>query len=413
MKYRRILCAALAAVWIWNGGSVSSCGEEAELREQPQAAEELTNAEPAPDWLEEKGISLGESSLAYPALREGTVPEELRKAVNDRILEDGNVLAYVNRVSQLISGGKLTVSWRGTLLGPVFSFALSAEGAVTSPRPTQIWTGGNVDLRDGHEVTWEELFLDPEAARQAAENYLEEKVAPDLSAHLQNSLLTPAPELFRMTERGIILMYPIEQLSTLSDRAGDVLIPWDAVWDQLNPAEDSVVTAMGIRAPKTGEAREEAPERDAGEAIRRQTEEGTVPGIPVRLGEALQPLTEEWHLLTDPDVYALGRMFALEGAEFRGVFLLTDYLTEEWSGSRVDGIRVDLGSFCGLTVGKTSRETWLTLLGEPESSLEFDSDRAEAYQTLPGTRDYYAFGEHHLQLHGDENGILISIILTE
>ena len=40
-------------------------------------------------------------------------------------------------------------------------------------------------------------------------------------------------------------------------------------------------------------------------------------------------------------------------------------------------------------------------------------EKAEAYRTVAGNRDYYSWGEHTLQLQGDENGILASIILAE
>ena len=61
------------------------------------------------------------------------------------------------------------------MLGPVFSFEITAEGAVTTPRPDHVRTGGNIDLRDGHEVTLEELFPDPEAAAGDHGSYLEGK----------------------------------------------------------------------------------------------------------------------------------------------------------------------------------------------------------------------------------------------
>ena len=143
------------------------------------------------------------------------------------------------------------------------------------------------------------------------------------------------------------------------------------------------------------------------------TADGAIPGIPARLGERLAPLTEAWRMLTDPDVYALGRFFSLEGAEFRNVFLMTDYLSEGWENSRVDGIRVDLGSVCGLSIGETEQAAWRECLGEPEHTIEMDAETAEAYRTVPGSRDYYVFGGHRLQLHADGNGILTSVILTE
>lgn len=390
MRSRKLICAALSALLVWAAG--------------------VSAAESAPDLLEEKGLELGQSRVAYPALREGAAEEGLRQEINGRILEDGGIREYLTRISQLISGGKLTVTWQGTVLGPVFSFAVSAEGAVSTPRSTHVWTGGNIDLRDGHEITEEEIFTDPAAARAAMEGWLEEEIAQDLSAHLLNSGLVPLPELFRMTERGLILMYPVDQLSTLSDRAGDVLVPWSAVREWLRLEEGGILSEMGVAAWLPADA--EGLEKNA-EAIRTAAAAGYIPGVPARLGDSVRALTDEWHLLTDPDVYALGRIFSPEGAPFQGASVTTDYLSESWENSRVDGIRVDQGGFYGLNIGETTAEAWRKALGEPDYSLELDGEQAEAWRTVPGIRDYYETGSHRLQLQADGEGILAGIQLSE
>ena len=400
MRFRKLVCILLSVLMTGIGGS----GFAKDVTDEASMA-----------WFEEKGLALGESSVAYPALREGILPEELRAAINERILEDGRIRDYLNRMSQLVSGGKLEVSWRGTVMGPVFSFALSAEDRAAVPRSSFVWSAGSVDLRDGHEIRPEEFFSDPDAAREAMEAYLEEEVAPELSAHLLNNQLTPLPELFRFTERGLIWMYAADQLSTLSDRAGDVMIPWNVIRDQLNLEEEGILHAMGISGwlGATGNQETEGLSPENAEQLRRMTADGAIPGIPARLGDSLKALTDEWGMLTDSDVYALGRMFSLEGASFRNVFLMTDYRSESWDNSRVEGIRADLGGVCGLTVGETFRETWRAALGEPDHTVEFGEEQAEAYRTSPGSRDYYEFGGHRLQLHADPEGILISVILTE
>ena len=361
----------------------------------------------APETLfEEKGLELGECSVKYPALREGAAAEELRQTINDRILEDGHVRDYLTRVSQLISGGSLQVGWSGTVMGDVFSFVMSAEGAVVNPRPAFVWTAGNIDLRDGHEVTWEELFPDPDAARETVEAYLEEAVAPELSAHLLNSGLTPVPELFALNERGLLLLYPADQLSTLSDRAGDVLIPWRVVSELLDAREDGIAARIGVT--NWLEMTEENAEK-----IRAAAAEGRLPGIPVRLGDSVQAWTDRQHLLIDPDVYEGGRLFSLEGGIFRSVFLMTDFLSESWETSVVDGIRMDEGNLFGLVTGRTEQAAWRQLLGEPDHTVEYDEEKAEAYRTVPGSRDYYEFGGNRLQLHANEEGVLVSVIISE
>lgn len=356
--------------------------------------------------FEEKGLELGECSVKYPVLREGAAAEELRQTINDRILEDGHVRDYLTRVSQLISGGSLQVGWSGTVMGDVFSFVMSAEGAVVNPRPAFVWTAGNIDLRDGHEVTWEELFPDPKAARETVEAYLEEEVAPELSAHLLNSGLTPAPELFALNERGLLLLYPADQLSTLSDRAGDVLIPWRVVSELLDAREDGIAARIGVT--KWLEMTEENAEK-----IRAAAAAGALPGIPVCLGDSVQAWTDRQHLLIDPDVYEGGRLFSLEGGIFRSVFLMTDFLSESWETSVVDGIRMDEGNLFGLVTGRTEQAAWRQLLGEPDHTVDYDEEKAEAYRTVPGSRDYYEFGGNRLQLHANEEGVLVSVIISE
>jgi len=426
MNHKKLICAVLTALLFWNGRTVPVRAEQAEapgaetraeLSAEPEKAGEESQAEPSAgegasasmDWFEEKGLTLGESSVAYPAIREGCLTEVLREKVNERILEDGNIREYVTRVSQLISGGRMNVAWRGTVLGPVFSFEITAEGAVTTPRPDHVRTGGNIDLRDGHEIAPEEILKDPDAAMEMMESYLEEEIAPELSAHLQNSQVTPLPERFRMTERGLIWMYSRDQLSTLSDRAGDLLVPWEAIQDQLDLSEGGILSEMGIARRFAADGLPDG----ASERIREMTDSGRIPGVPAALGGSMQELTDAWGMLTDPDVYVHGRMFALEGADFQGVFLQTDFLSESWEQSAVDGIRIDLGGAEGLAVGQTRREAWIQALGEPEHSIEMDEETAEAYRTVPGTRDYYAFGKHRLQLQADQEGVLRSIVLSE
>lgn len=428
MKWKKWFCAALSAWMIFGIGAGQVGAEEAarteiqngqteeaaqtEIQngaaeeEQPATAgradEEETTEQPG---IEERGLELGESSIAYPAVT-GMGNEELEKAVNDRILEDTGVTGYLTRMSQLLSGGKLEVRWRGGILGDVFSCAVSAEGAVTSPRNAFVWTWSNIDLRNGEEILWEDLFTDPETARENLEAWMEEEIAPELSAHLLNGNVTPMPEGFQLNQRGIVLLYTTEQWSTLSDRAGDLLIGW-------NEAEDALDLSEGSAAQRAGAGDMLALTEESLMRLQEITEEGFIPGLPLRLGDSIRDAVNEWHLLIDPDLYESGRMFSLEGGLFRDVFLLTDFLSESWEESRVDGIRLDSGCLYGLRIGQTTEAEWHLTLGEPDATVFFDEEKAEAYRTVTGNRDYYTWGAHTLMLHSDENGILTSIILEE
>ena len=362
------------------------------------AAEELL--------AEDRGVDLTETvSVHYPAVT-GTADGELSERINNRILEDLRIMKYLERATALISGGELKVGWTGGILGDVFSGAAWAEGEVENPRGTFVWTSANIDLRDGHEITFEELFTDADAARELAERFMEDVIAPEMSAHLLNSELLPLPDRFRLDSAGLILLYPADRLSTLSDRAGDIRIGWNALRSALDLGEDSIPTRMGV-----GEMITLTPQ--SGEKLKAAAAEGTLPGIPARIGDSMQELTDRYRMLTDPDGYENGRMFALEDAAFGGVFLLTDDLSRDWKNSRVEGIRIDRGCAWGLCVGETQRDDWLAALGEPENTAEIGGEKAEANRLVPGRCDYYRCGSYQLRLYSDAEGILVSVALAE
>ncbi len=354
----------------------------------------------------DEGLDLTEAiSVHYPVVS-GGADEELLSRINGLIREKCRIGDYLTRMPQLLSGGSLKAEWKGSILGGVFSCAVSAEGAVESVRRTHVWTAVSVDLRDGHEIMFEELFTDGDAAREKIEAYLEETVAPELSAHLSNSELTPLPDLFFLEQSGLTLLYPVSRLSTLSDRAGDIRIGWIVLKDELDLSEDSVPERIGVpdMIELTGQGAAK---------FRADAAEGMLTGIPITIGDSVQELTDRYHLLNDPDGYEGGRLFSLEGGCFRGVFLLTDDLTRGWENSRVDGIRMDQGCLWGLCVGETAREDWLSVLGEPDVSTEIGEEKAEVNRLVPGIRDEYRCGNYSLQLYSDGDGTLISIVLKE
>ena len=347
----------------------------------------------------------GEISIRRPEITGGE-DEALLKQINDRILTDIRMREYLARGTELMSGGSLRVRWKGGILGDVFSCAVSATGAVENTSPTFVWTAANVDLRDGHEITLAELFTNEEAGRERLETYLTEAVEPELSAHLQNSELLPLPDLFWLESTGISLLYPVGRLSTLSDRAGEIRVGWHVLRDELNLGEDSIARRIGAADMITLSAasREKLMEMGA---------EGSLTDIPVRIGDSMQELTDRHHMLTDPDGFEGGRLFALEGACFRGVYLMTDDLSRDWEKSVVQGIRMDQGCLWGLCVGETLREDWISALGEPDGTAEIDEEKADANRLEAGNCDYYRCGDFQLQLYSDADGTLISVILAQ
>jgi hypothetical protein len=221
-----------------------------------------------------------------------------------------------------------------------------------------------------------------------------------------NSELTPLPEGFRLESTGLTLLYRAEQLSTLSDRAGAVKIGWNEIREITDWSEDGIPARIGAAEMVT--LTEESRDR-----IREMTESGQLPDIPVKPGDSVKEWTDRARLLNDPEEYAGGRMFSLEGASFRNVFILSDKVSSGWDESRVQGIRMDRGCAWGLCIGQTCREEWREVLGEPEYAVTLDEDMAEARRREPGDCDYYRFGAYQLQLYTDAGGTLVSITLTE
>ena len=359
-----------------------------------------------PFLVEDRSVDLtGEVSVHRPIVTGGG-DEELLKTINDRILEDTRMREYLARGTELMSGGSLRVKWKGGILGDVFSCAVSATGAVEGTGTTYVWTASNVDLRDGHAITLAELFTDEEAGRQRMEEYLTEAVEPELSAHLENSELLPLPDTFYLEQAGITLLYPINKLSTLSGRAGAIRIGWHVLRDELDLREDSIARRIGAAdmITLTGSSREKLLTMGA---------EGSMTDIPAKIGDSMQELTDRYHLLTDPDGFEGGRLFALEGPDFRGISLMTDDLSRDWEKSVVQGIRMDQGCLWGLCVGETLREDWIAALGEADGSAEIDEEKADANRMEAGICDYYRCGAYQLQLYSNTDGTLISVILSE
>lgn len=356
--------------------------------------------------LVDGGLELSGSSVHYPQLT-GMADEVLQQQLNDRILAAGDMENRLTRLALLMqSPVSMQVTYRATMAGDVLSCVFSALGAVVEERPTHVWSAVNVDLADGSDIAFDRLFTDEEGLRRDLEEYLDYGVGPELSAHLRNSELTPVPEVFGLTETGLTLYYPMEQLSTLSDRAGAVTILWYELREHLRLEDDDILTRIGARDMLV-------PAPDSGEKIRAAVEAGTLPGVPVTLGGSVQEATDTYRMLTDPDLYQDGRMFALEDAAFRQVWLLTDALTEKtWDKSVIKGLRADRFNLWGLYPG-LDRQAVEAMLGQPDTVLTLDADMADAYRLVPGESLYYNYTGVQLRLHFDAEGLLTSLIITQ
>lgn len=355
--------------------------------------------------VERKGLALGESYVYYPQVT-GMEDETLQEAVNAALLQATGAEALLTRLPLIMhSAVPLQADYACEVMGDVLSVAVKASGLVESDRATQVWYTANIDLTTGETITLENLFTDAEAARLALTDYLEWELAPELSAHLRNSQLTPLPETFGLSPTGLTLYYPMEQLCTLSDNAGTVNVQWCELLEHLQLGEGSILRRMGAEAMITLD-------ESSTEAIRQAVESGALPGIPAQLGASVQEAVTAYGLLIDPDLYENGRLMQLEDGAFRDVYLLTDSLTDSWEHSVIQGIRADRINLFGLMTGVTTQEQWREALGEPDSTVAVDADKAESNRIVPGSSDYYNYEGAQLRLHANEEGLLESLFIS-
>lgn len=383
MKHQKILlCAIAVTIFLWM-----------------QSAFAFT--------VEEKTFELSGNVITYPQIIPSAGEEATAEIVNKLITDAGAIPDRVSRASLLMtSENKIFSTWTGGILGDVFACRFFASGPLSSNRVTTELSGTVLDLLTGSQVTMTDLFIEPAAALEAVEEILDCEVAPEMSAHLRNCELIPVPDSFTVNRTGLTLLYPADRLMTLHDRAGDVTIGWNELAEYLDLTGESILSRIGVP-----DMLRLTPESAA--ALKRDAAEGCLPDIPAVLGRDMGEIVGTFGLLSDGDLYAAGRIAEPEGGVWRGVALTTDALSDEWDGSVIQGIRVSRGCLWGLCVGSTLREEWLVILGEPDSSLAFDTDKADAWRVVPGTADYYSCGSHQLRLYAGEDGVLACVELAE
>lgn len=413
---KQVRFAALCAALMLGATSVTALSEAvSDAEPQPAAAsadstqqeqqstpeEEQTQAE-APDLLD-CGLDMLDHSVHYPQLT-GMQDEALQAAVNDAIIETGRIQELIDRLPLVLTSEvPLKASYTAAIKGDVLSVCMQLSGPVYNMRPTHEWRTINIDLLTGEAITLDNLFTDPDAGKAALETYLEDEVAPLLSAHLLCSEVTPLPEHFTLDAQGLTLYYPIDRLSTLSSRAGAVNLQWYEL-DSLDLDDGGILARIGAQQSLT--LSEHSPA-----LISACVESGSLPGIPVQLGGSMKEATDAYRMLIDPDLCEGGRMFSLEDAAFRSIYLLTDALQRGWDNSEIQGIRADRINLYGLCTGITQRQAWLDVLGTPTASVVLDAERAEAWRLPAGISDYYTYGPYRLRLHSDEQGVLTSLFL--
>ncbi len=345
--------------------------------------------------------------IVYPVFF-GSADPQTDMAVNIAIYSEGKIDQRITTLNSLQAGGwGLDVSYKAYLKEDILSITLSALGDMGKGWSGQEYGVITFDLLAGKVVAPEELFLDVEKAFTFMETTIDESLYPTLSGYMTNDAMTPLPRTyFALDDLGITFYYSPEAFSFLSGYSGSTHFLYAELEEFLNLKTNSSLARLGVKESLTLTD-------DSLPLIEQAIKEGTLPQVPVAIGDKLPHVIEEHRLLSDPDNFPGGRFIHIEDPLFRQVWLITDNLHSGYDQSIVQGIRTTRGNLYGLITGKTTQKQWRQVLGEPASTFEVDEQTAYEYWLEPGVSDYYRFGDYQLRLHGDEQGVLSCIMVVQ
>ena len=342
--------------------------------------------------------------------------------VNRAIEEKAHISAYLQLLATVSGGGaglkmdyelnllssaELTPDFHVSCYGRYVSLLFSAEGKMLSGRPSQVSYPMTFDLLTGEEITFDQLFSDPEGAKAFIESALEEDVEPSLSTYLENSQLFPVPyDRFFLDAWGhIVLLYENDQLSFLSGASGAVSFRYSELAPWLDTGENSVIAQLPYFAHNAGCTEEE----NRG-AVWNTLKNGFLVLSnrgEAQLGTALKPILDAFHPAADSGYYPGGACWEVENPHFRGTYLLTDE-----SGETLFGLLSSRVELPGIQTGSTSLQEAVRFLGRaPDAQLPLDAAAAEIYLVCPGTAAVYSFESAFaapmtLTLYADESGVV-------
>lgn len=258
---------------------------------------------------------------------------------------------------------------------------------------TTQWVGVIYDTADGALVTWEDLFLDGDAAAAGMEAIAREATYDN--AYAERLEIAPMPrDNFAIQEGELFVYYPPEQFSYFSGRAG----------------------AFAFYAFELqGLLREEVPLRQgdaalAGDLRMTALADGALPGnlSAWAVGQPIQAAADALGLVDVPDIKEAFAVWRFEAPEMRGAALLSAQDDDRVATARTVGVYTERIDFGGLQTGISTRADCVAALGEPETAVQVSGENA-AYALYPqGERLRWSNGQHALLLHFVE-GVLHSV----
>lgn len=345
--------------------------------------------------ITELRTQIGDSVVAYPQLA-GMADAAVQQAINDDIVLSSGVTDHlITLVTLGQSSVGLQVDYKAAVVdGRFFSVVISAKGSkVGGKRDGHAYSAMTYDLTTGSRVTLDELFTDAEAAVSHMEEIALDTLSDELNGYMEYSDITPIPrDSFTLDEHGITFWYPADQFQLLSGYSGACQF-WYEELDGLWKAETTEVLSDAEMAA----------------AIAQSVSDGTLPHVPVEMGQPIPEVAAAYRLLREPDEFPGGRYFVMEDPAFRSVLVLSDALAGDDEHAVVEGVQLRRGGLHGLMIGHTTAERWREVLGNPDETIVFSENMAYDYNLPAGSCDIYHYGGNELRLHADEGGVLCAI----
>lgn len=258
------------------------------------------------------------------------------------------------------------------------------------------WIGAVFNPEADALVTWDDLFVDGDAAAEQIEALA--LADRDNNAYAEYKDVAPVPrDNFALRDGQLFIYYPPTQLSYFSGRAGAYSF---YAYELEGLLQADVPLAKGDTA-------------QAKQAVDTALSSGTLPGLPeiCAIGKPVKDVADAMTLMDVPDYKDEYAVWRFEAPEMRGVVLLSDKDDDRADTATITGIHAERMDFSGLQPGIATFDTCNTATGETGARGAVEGVNV-AYALVPDG-EFLAFenGGTRLSLHMVD-GVLHSITLA-
>lgn len=344
--------------------------------------------------------------VSYPQLS-GFANAFVQDSINQAILSEGGIQDHLNAMSAFTEAvpGNLKVTSAAQILRSgsgqdLLSVLIEARGNLSFGPPSHRYTPLVFSLATGQRIACSQIFSDCEQARSAMEERLEEELDGELSNYLDTGDLYPFPiDRFLLTETGISFFYPERGMMWLSGKSAFLHFHYSELAGLIR--EDEGAALKGLRLFESLKLTDASRQ-----AIAASAAAGALPGLPVKAGDDLKGMLEEYPLLHDPEGFVSGQKYQLEDDRFRGSWVLS------LDGQVISGLFSRRINFYGLHTGESSLDAVKGALGEPSGTVALSQEAAQLYDVPAGSMLEYSFPDAGtIKLFLDGNQVLSAVWL--